>query len=164
MDALLNDLLAFKEKRQVVLAEQNLLPIIEKCVHLVQPQPGRKKIRIESADAALRARVDSQRLTQTLTNLLLNALEATEDHGEVRVSLNAAGRTVAIEVHDSGPGLSEEQQKHLFEAFYSTKPDGTGLGLAVSRELVEEMGGRLTYKNNFPGATFVIELPAVANA
>jgi signal transduction histidine kinase len=162
MDALLNDLLAFKEKRQVVLAEQNLLPIIEKCVQLVQPQPGTKRIQIESAGVDLRARIDSQRLTQTLTNLLLNALEATE--GEVRVRLHAADRTVAIQVHDSGPGLSQEQQRHLFEAFYTTKPDGTGLGLAVSRELVEEMGGKLTYKNNSAGATFVVELPAVVDA
>jgi signal transduction histidine kinase len=67
-------------------------------------------------------------------------------------------------VHDSGPGLSQEQQRHLFEAFYTTKPDGTGLGLAVSRELVEEMGGKLTYKNNSAGATFVVELPAVVDA
>ena len=162
MDALLNDLLAFKEKRQVVLSEQNLLPIIEKCVQLVQPQPGTKRIQIESVGVDLRARIDSQRLTQTLTNLLLNALEATE--GEVRVRLHAADRTVAIQVHDSGPGLSQEQQRHLFEAFYTTKPDGTGLGLAVSRELVEEMGGKLTYKNNSAGATFVVELPAVVDA
>jgi signal transduction histidine kinase len=166
MDALLNDLLAFKEKRQVVLAEQNLLPIIEKCVHLVQAQEGTKKIRVhvEPEDAALRARIDSQRLTQALVNLLLNAVEATEQYGDVEVTVHAENGAIAIEVHDSGPGLTEEQQKHLFEAFYTTKPDGTGLGLAVSREFVEEMGGKLTYKNSSPGATFVVELPVVMNA
>ena len=80
------------------------------------------------------------------------------------MNVRRSDHTVAIEVHDSGPGLNDEQQKHLFEAFYTCKPDGTGLGLAVSRELVEEMGGTLTYKNDSPGATFVVELPAVRNA
>ncbi len=166
MDALLNDLLAFGEKKQVELVEQNLLPVIEKCVHLVQPQEGTKKICVHVApeDAELRARIDSRRLTQTLVNLLLNAVEATGNHGDVEVTLHAENGTITIEVHDSGPGLSEEQQKHLFEAFYTTKPDGTGLGLAVSREFVEEMGGKLTYKNSSPGATFVVELPVVLNA
>jgi signal transduction histidine kinase len=164
MDALLNDLLAFKEKKQVVLSEENLLPLIEKCVHLVQPQQGIGKIRIEAGDPSLRARIDSQRLTQALMNLLLNAVEATQNHDEVKVNLYETNRAVTIEVHDSGPGLDEEQRKHLFEAFYTTKPDGTGLGLAVSRELVEEMGGKLTYKNGSPGAMFIIELPVVLNA
>jgi len=164
MDALLNDLLAFKEKKQVVLSEQKLLPLIEKCVNLVQPQQGIGKIRIEAGDPGLRARIDSQRLTQALMNLLLNAVEATQNHDEVKVKLYETNQAVTIEVHDSGPGLDEEQRKHLFEAFYTTKPDGTGLGLAVSRELLEEMGGKLTFKNGSPGAMFVIELPAVLNA
>jgi two-component system sensor histidine kinase HydH len=166
MDALLNDLLAFRETKKVALSEQNLLPVIEKCVHLVQPQEGTRKIRVhvEPEDADLRARIDSQRLTQTLMNLLLNAVEATEQCGDIEVTVHAENGAIAIEVHDSGPGLPEEQQKHLFEAFYTTKPDGTGLGLAVSREFVEEMGGKLTYKNSSPGATFLLELPAVVNA
>jgi signal transduction histidine kinase len=164
MDALLNDLLAFKEKKPFVLGEQNLLPLIEKCVHLVQPQQGIGKIRIEAGDPGLRASIDSQRLTQALMNLLLNAVEATQNHGDVKVNLYQTNQAVTIEVHDSGPGLDEEQRKHLFEAFYTTKPDGTGLGLAVSRELVEEMGGKLTYKNGSPGAKFIIELPVVLNA
>jgi len=164
MDVLLNDLLAFKEKKQVVLSEQTLLPLIEKCVHLVQPQQCIGKIRIEAGDPGSRARIDSQRLMQALMNLLLNAVEATQNHDEVKVNLYEINQAITIEVHDSGPGLDEEQRKHLFEPFYTTKSDGTGLGLAVSRELVEEMGGKLTYKNGSPGATFIIELPAVLNA
>jgi len=166
MDALLTDLLAFRETKKVALSEQNLLSVIEKCVHLVQPQEGTRKIRVhvEPEDADLRVRIDSQRLTQALMNLLLNAVEATEQYGDIEVTVHAENGAIAIEVHDSGPGLTEEQQKHLFEAFYTTKPDGTGLGLAVSREFVEEMGGKLTYKNSSPGATFLLELPAVVNA
>jgi len=164
MDALLSDLLAFREKKQTVLVEQTILPVIEKCVNLVQPQVGIERIRIETESADLRARIDVQRLTQALMNLLLNAVEATPQHGEIGVRLHGSNGKVTIEVHDSGPGLNGEQQQHLFEAFYTTKADGTGLGLAVSRELVTEMGGTLTYKNGSPGATFVVELPAVLGA
>jgi len=164
MDALLGDLLAFREKKQPNVARQNLLPLVERCVHLVQPQAGPGKIHTEAEDVSLCARIDPQRFTQALMNLLLNAVEATQQQGEVAVSLRRKDGSVAIEVRDSGAGLSREQQQHLFEAFYTTKPDGTGLGLAVSRELVTEMGGTLTYRNGSPGATFVIELPAVADA
>ncbi len=164
MDALLSELLAFREKKQAVLDEQYVLPVIEKCAHLVQPSAGIQRIRIEAASADLRARIDAQRLTQAVMNLLLNALEADPQKGDVHVRLYRKSGNVAIEVHDSGPSLSADQQQHLFEAFYTTKADGTGLGLAVSRELVNEMGGSLTYKNGSPGATFVIELPAVPSA
>jgi signal transduction histidine kinase len=165
MDALLNDLLAFGEKKNVVLSDQDLVPIVRKCIQLVQPQEDKKiRVEVKPEGAELRARVDSQRLTQALMNLLLNAVEATPNSADIEVNMRQAAQTVTIEVHDSGPGLSEEQQRHLFEAFYTTKPDGTGLGLALSRELVGEMGGTLTYKNGSPGATFVIELPAVSNA
>lgn len=164
MDALLSELLAFKEKKQMVLVEQNISPLIEKCVHLVQPQAHAGRIRVEVEGMDLRARIDAQRLTQVVINLLLNAVEATPRDGDILVWLFGRNGKATIAVHDSGPGLSEEQEQHLFEAFYTTKPDGTGLGLAVSRELIAEMGGTLTYKNDSPGATFVIELPAVPGA
>lgn len=163
MDVLLSDLLSFRDKQQAVLTEQNVLPLIEKCVHLVQPQAGAARIRVEAEDADFQARIDGQRLTQAVMNLLLNALEA-DPQCDVNVRLRSSDCRVVIEVNDSGPGLSEEQRQHLFEAFYTTKPDGTGLGLAVSRELVAEMGGTLAYKNISPGTTFVIELPRVASA
>jgi signal transduction histidine kinase len=166
MEALLSDLLAFRETKKVVLNSQELLPVIERCVQLVQPGNGglKKHIVVEVQRHDLRACFDSQRLTQALLNLLLNAVEAAGDQGTVRVTVLSRHGTIAVEVHDSGPGLSPEQQQHLFEAFYTTKPTGTGLGLAVSRELAEEMGGSLKYKNEQPGATFVLELPAVRDA
>jgi signal transduction histidine kinase len=166
MEALLGDLLAFRETKKVVLTNQKVLPVIERCVQLVQPANGglKKHIVVEVQGRDLRACFDSQRLTQALLNLLLNAVEAAGDQGTVRVTVLYRNRTVAVEVHDSGPGLSPEQQQHLFEAFYTTKPTGTGLGLAVSRELAEEMGGTLKYKNEQPGATFVLELTGVSDA
>ena len=104
------------------------------------------------------------RLTQATLNLLLNALEAAGDNGEVVVRLRQSSENVEIEVQDSGPGLTVEQQQHIFEAFYTTKPNGTGLGLAVSRQLVLEMGGDLRYQPEVGRKAFVISLRAVSRA
>ena len=77
---------------------------------------------------------------------------------------DALRREIEIEIRDSGPGLSDEQRKHIFEAFYTTKPGGTGLGLAVSRQLVTEMGGDLYYVGSPKGASFVVAVPAASDA
>lgn len=166
MDALLTDLLAFREKKSVDVSEQDALPVVERCVELVQSSNETSKIRVETfaQRSSLLVYVDSQRLTQATLNLLLNALEASGGIGEIVVSLRQIGENVEIEVQDSGPGLTTEQQQHIFEAFYTTKPNGTGLGLAVSRELVLEMGGDLRYEQEGGRKAFVISLRAVQRA
>jgi signal transduction histidine kinase len=166
MDALLSDLLAFREKKNVDVSEQNVLPVVERCVELVQSPNTGSRIRVEASvgQSSLLARVDSQRLTQATLNLLLNAVEAAGDDGEVVVSLRQIGENVEIEVQDSGPALTVDQQQHIFEAFYTTKLNGTGLGLAVSRQLVLEMGGDLRYQPEAGRKAFVISLLAVQRA
>jgi signal transduction histidine kinase len=165
MEALLSDLLPFQHRSVTQVADQPLLPVVERCIHLVEPQTtdSHASIHLRAPDAALNARFDSRALTQVLTNLLINAIEAESGKAEIDVGLEKDGEFVAIVVHDNGPGLSADQREHIFEAFYTTKPEGTGLGLAVSRELVEAMGGRLTYRDGHPGTTFVIQLPQVSH-
>jgi signal transduction histidine kinase len=166
MDALLADLLAFREKKSVDVSEQDVLPVVERCVELVQSPKAGPRIRVETSaeQSPLLVRVDSQRLTQATLNLLLNAVEAAGDNGDVVVRLRQSGENVEIEVQDTGPGLTLEQQEHIFEAFYTTKADGTGLGLAVSRQLVLEMGGDLRYQPEAGRKAFVISLRAVQRA
>jgi C4-dicarboxylate-specific signal transduction histidine kinase len=65
-----------------------------------------------------------------------------------------------IDLHDTGPGVPPELREHLFEPFYTTRTEGSGLGLAVSRELINRMGGTLEYRDGGAGATFAIHLPA----
>jgi signal transduction histidine kinase len=166
MDALLTDLLAFREKRSVDVSEQDVLPVVERCVELVQSPNAGSRIRVETfaEHSPLFVRIDSQRLTQATLNLLLNAVEAAGDNGDVVVRLLQNGENVEIEIQDSGPGLTLEQQQHIFEAFYTTKANGTGLGLAVSRQLVLEMGGDLRYQSEGGRKAFVISLLAVPRA
>jgi signal transduction histidine kinase len=71
---------------------------------------------------------------------------------------------VLVEVRDSGPGLAPETLEHVFEAFYTTKPGGLGMGLSICRSIIEAHGGRLWASANLPrGASFQFALPAIAN-
>jgi len=166
MDALLTDLLAFREKKNTELSEQDVLPVVERCVELVRPPNGASRIRIETSGdrSPFPARADAQKLTQATLNLLLNAVEAAGEDGEVIASLRRNHENVEIEIQDSGPEFTPEQQHHMFEAFYTTKPNGTGLGLAVSRQLILEMGGDLRYEAEPGKKAFVISLQAVQHA
>jgi signal transduction histidine kinase len=162
MDALLTDLLVFREKKNLAISEQDVLPVIERCVELVRSPKGGAKIRVEGTVAGVRvlARADAQRLTQAILNLLLNGVEAAGADGEVIVKARQDGERVEIEIGDSGAELTPEQQRHIFEAFYTTKANGTGLGLAVSRQMVTEMGGDLRYQPGRGKKAFVISLEA----
>jgi signal transduction histidine kinase len=103
-----------------------------------------------------------EKLWQVLTNLMKNAVEASSTDGKVRVNIHGDGATqVVLTVEDNGPGLSKDEPDRLFEPFYSTKPTGTGLGLAVSRAIVQAHGGSLeTGKSALGGAKLTIRLPA----
>jgi signal transduction histidine kinase len=96
-----------------------------------------------------------------MINGIRNALDAMGENGHVRICSHGKGRWVAISIEDTGKGISEKNQDHLFTPFYTTKTDGTGLGLAYARKVVEGMDGtiRLTNRTNGIGAVLTIQLP-----
>jgi two-component system OmpR family sensor kinase len=101
---------------------------------------------------------DGRRLRQVLLNLLTNAAQAGARHVQLRGS-DVGGR-VHLEVTDDGPGIPADVRERLFEPFVTTKPNGTGIGLVVSRRLIERHGGTLTLvSGDGPGTSFHIELP-----
>jgi len=104
-------------------------------------------------------------LCQVALNLLTNALQAIPHGGRLRCATRYDGRTRTAEVRvsDTGPGVPAEDRRHLFEPFFTTRPDGTGLGLALCREIVARRGGRIALEEE-PGwgATFVVVLPVLS--
>jgi signal transduction histidine kinase len=127
-------------------------------LHLVLP-PGLPSLR---ADAA--------RLQQVLLNLLTNAQKFTPDGGTITLSASATETAVTITVHDTGIGIAPEHAAIIFEPFrrvetgYARSQSGTGLGLALSRRLVELMGGTLTLESApGTGSTFTVTLAAVGS-
>ena len=108
---------------------------------------------------------DRIQLQQVILNLIINAIEAMSEISEGPRELQVVTRKdesqgVRVTVRDSGPGLDPDSLGHLFTAFYTTKPQGMGMGLAISRSIIEAHGGRLwAVPNDGPGATFQFTLP-----
>lgn len=163
LNALLSDLLAFREVRKPSLETQKLLPILERFVDLLRLQAQERDVRmlIQVDDPEASAAVDAKQLTQVLANPVLNALTAVPEQGTIEVRVSRNGEGFSIDVHDSSPGVAPESREHLFEPFYTTHDDGIGLGLAVSRELVGGIGGTLEYREDGTGATFAITCRAI---
>jgi C4-dicarboxylate-specific signal transduction histidine kinase len=105
---------------------------------------------------------DPIQFQQVVLNLILNALEAAaaSDAPRVEISTVIRGDGVEIAVRDNGPGLAEEVRRHLFESFFTTKPQGLGLGLAIVHSIVERHNGRVQAENGaLGGAIFSVVLP-----
>jgi signal transduction histidine kinase len=100
-------------------------------------------------------------LRVALSNLLLNALQATPPGGEVSITQFAEGDDLVIYVQDGGPGVGEGLQQRIWEPFFTTKQRGTGLGLAIVRKRMQEAGGtaRLALRGNGSGARFELRVP-----
>jgi signal transduction histidine kinase len=113
---------------------------------------------------------DRVQLQQVLLNLMVNAIDAMKSVSDrprvLRVGTKRQdGNTVLVSVQDSGIGIAPEAMEQLFDTFYTTKPDGMGMGLSISHSIIESHGGRLwATRNDGPGATFHFTLPAETGA
>jgi signal transduction histidine kinase len=161
LDSLLKSLLVFGADEPEKLRRQPLQPVLERTLALVKPHAEEHGVKIQvTVPGECQALVDGNYLQQALMNLLLNAIDASGQNGEVGLSLSPADAHVEISVEDSGPGLTLEQQERIFEAFYTTKAGGTGLGLAVTKTLLEKMGATIESGKGARGARFRVLLPA----
>jgi C4-dicarboxylate-specific signal transduction histidine kinase len=124
-------------------------------------------VRTQFAEGLPRVQGDRVQLQQVLLNLIINAIEAMRDvegERELLISTRNEPDGVSVEVRDSGPGFAPATLDHVFEAFYTTKLGGLGMGLSICRSIIEAHGGRLWASANLPrGASFQFALPATAN-
>jgi PAS domain S-box-containing protein len=125
-------------------------------------------VRTRLVEGLPRLQGDRVQLLQVLLNLIINAIEAMRDIGEMERELLISTRNesddLSVEVRDSGPGFAPAALERVFDAFYTTKPGGLGLGLSICRSIIEAHNGRLWASPNVPrGASFRFVLPAIAN-
>jgi len=149
-------------QRQLV----NVNEVIREMVALLRGEAARYSISIRTGLAPGLPHVlgDRVQLQQVLMNLMLNSIEAMRDvEGPRELTINSQpGETgqVAVSVSDTGVGIPPQQVDQIFNAFFTTKPHGTGMGLRISRSIVELHGGRLWVTDNPPrGASFHLTLP-----
>lgn len=162
----------------VSLAEEGRLPLdlqpvdlrelVHQAVEAARPaaDTGGLELHQHLPDAPVVATADRDRLAQVLANLLANALEHTPDGGTISTALTTSGGHAEIAVVDTGAGIAAEHLRHVFQRFYRADParrrtGGSGIGLTISRAIVQGHGGELTAASDGAGhgATFTLQLP-----
>lgn len=163
INRILTDLLGTARPRASEMRSSDLNTTVEHAVMLVRQQVMSKPIKIEFAPSAEPMEVDhdSDQMHQVLLNLLLNAVQAIEGPGQVRVGVLAKSEDedATVTVSDTGRGIPAENLPNIFRPFYTTKGNGTGLGLSLARRIVEEHHGRIEVESSGKGTTFSVTLP-----
>jgi len=152
--------LEYARPEQVFVETLDVRVLLEETVSILQSRfPGVEfKLRVSGKTAC---RSDAALLKQIFSNLLLNGAEAVGRTGWVEVKLEACGAPEGwhLEVADSGPGVPDREKEKIFSPFFTTKPDGTGLGLALVKKAVHLLEGSIQLETGNKGAVFVVILP-----
>ena len=166
--AIVNDLLDAVRGRHAApppSAAFDLAGVVREAVAWV-PRPPRLALALRLPDEPVLVPGDARRVRQVVVNLVANAvqsLDGRDDSPGVTVALDADERHARVAVRDHGPGIAEALLPRLFEPFETTRPDGTGLGLALSRQIARDHGGELRAESLAPaeggGARFTLTLP-----
>lgn len=170
---IINDLLSLvkmdKTAGDLHIEEKNINELLELIIKRLKPIAEKRGIELVlESFKTITAQVDETKLTLALSNLVENAIKYNKDEGWVHVSLNVDHRYFYVKVEDSGIGIPEEAQEHIFERFYrvdkshSREIGGTGLGLAITRgAILMHRGAIKVYSKEGEGTTFTVRIPLV---
>jgi signal transduction histidine kinase len=162
LQTLLDDFLRFARVRHLEMSPGNLNEQIERVLRLFAPQAREQRIEIVTyLDPDLPSiLLDEQTLEAALVNLVKNAIEAMPEGGQLTVRTRLTRTGVALDLIDTGRGMDQDTAMHMFEAFFSTKDGGSGLGLPMARKGIEAHGGRIDVQSEVGrGTQFTIEFP-----
>ncbi|NJB68288.1 PAS domain S-box-containing protein [Desulfobaculum xiamenense] len=165
LETILRSMLNFARPTDGRSAAVEVNAVVEETVQLMRSGCEHHGVRVEmNLDLGVaRARGVPELIKQCLINMVKNSMEAMEGGGTVRLATGMTGRWVEIVVADDGPGIPENIQNQIFNPFFSTKDKGSGLGLAMSRKIVDDLGGRLTLESRpGQGTTVTMHLVPVA--
>ena len=161
---IIQELLEFSKGREPTKVPTNINEIIGKALNILENEFLLNRIDMDKSLAPDLPDImaDGSQMEQVFVNLLLNAVQAVPEGGTIQVksSLNQQESSVSIEVQDNGPGIGRKEQSKIFEPFFSTKPNGTGLGLSVSYGIVRNHQGNINvHSQPGEGTRFLIKLP-----
>jgi signal transduction histidine kinase len=163
LDRLVTDLLVIAGRRAGERAATDLGALAGRRVSMLAPWAAQRDVGVEVAGAGT-LRVDADSVARAIDNLVRNAVEASPPGAAVRVTVAPRGSGCAIEVVDRGDGIPADAAARLFEPFFSTKSEGTGLGLALSRAIATAHGGELVYDRDGDRTRFTLTLYDAAPA
>jgi two-component system, NtrC family, sensor histidine kinase HydH len=157
LNKVLEEFLQFARPRELAFAPVDVGAMVDAVVDLLEPQAAHANVRLERAGTPPPSIVgDAGQLQRALLNLALNAIQAAQAGGWVRVETDATPAETVITVSDSGPGVPEPLRERIFEPFFTTKEGGSGLGLPLVHSIVQQHGGTLSLEG---ASRFVLRLP-----
>jgi signal transduction histidine kinase len=167
---LINDLLSFARTSRPNVAEENLNEVVDGIARILETEAKEKGVEITrdyNADLP-KVWIDREQMKQVFMNLILNAIQAMGDGGSLFISTRlhskdesgASGKFLQVEIRDTGVGIPEENVEHIFDPFFTSKDEGSGLGLSISHQIVQEHGGYIVVESKIGnGTSFFINLP-----
>jgi len=163
---LVSDLLNYGRPAQLMLRPVDMRDLVDETMTLVRPQADVQGIEIKVSSDAESAEVmgDRERLKSCLSNIVINALQAMPTGGTLTTDIHKNNRMIELQISDTGIGISEEAIRKIFEPYFSTRNSGFGLGLAVTRSIIEDHKGTIEVQSERDkGTTFTVKLPASNN-
>jgi signal transduction histidine kinase len=155
----ITDLLDYSREPVPLLEETDVHQMLEDVINRI-PAPDSIKVTTKSKESMPTAWIDGRQIGMVLANLLTNAYQAMPNGGNLDIDISQQDNQVRLAIHDTGSGISQENIETIFEPFYTTKPKGIGLGLAISKTLVEVNGGQIHVESSEnEGSTFTLILP-----
>src|SRR5580704_3232256 len=162
LDRAVKTFLNFTKPVEMKLEEADIRPLLQDVIDAAKPSISRAGVdlRVDLPTEFPSLMIDQQLIHQAVLNLLLNASEFTPKGGRITLALRRSGETAIISVAESGKGISLEDQKKIFQLFFTTRPGGSGIGLANTFRFVQLHNGQIEFESEVGrGTTFRVELP-----
>ncbi len=159
---ILDDFLRYGGKLELDRRPTDLIELCQDLIDFFSPQAQTQKValRLQTPPQPVLADADPRLIKQAVMNLIINALQAMNQPGEIMLIVSKTPSWAVIDVIDTGDGIPDDVRELVFAAYYTTKRAGTGLGLAMTRRIIEEHGGEITFTSEKgKGTDFIIQLP-----
>jgi len=154
MKRIIEDVLDFARTTEIKKKKSSFIGILCLAMNHVKSGYG---IQINLPEDDISLKCDARKIEGVLSNLINNAVQAIDGHGEVDVEISSDSEKLTIQIKDSGPGIPEKDLERVFEPMFTTKKTGTGLGLVICKNIVEQHGGIISDSNK--PTTFTVVLP-----
>lgn len=162
LNGVLESFRSFANLQHLTIQPTDGVEVVENAIRLIRPQASGQHVQITLLHPEKElppVPVDAEKFEQAVLNLIINALEAMPEGGNLIVSATVVDEEFRVSVQDSGPGIPEEIRPNLFQPYFSTKERGSGMGLALSEKLISQHGGHIGYRTGPEGTTFEIAIP-----
>ena len=161
---ILDSFLRYLDRTELQLTKVDINELVSDMVDFYCPQAYSRSVLIRQVfyNKPLFCLADADMLKQVVLNLFLNAQQAMADGGELMIKTERLGKEAVIRISDTGSGIAEDKLNRIFDVFYSSKPNGTGLGLPIAKKIIEEHGGAIKVNSEQgKGTSFTISLPCL---